>query len=121
MAVCIVIWMAAAKGYSSPDIGALVAAKPSLVPGALALLFWVWRYYPPAVIALWDGPHLVTANSRTLFLPQQRELPLTEIVSVDVHRSFWRKSVDVRTSSEVVSFSALFVPEADDEQLRQLA
>ena len=118
-AATFIAWRLSGSGYSLSDAGLMLGSNPIIAVGIVALIFWVWRYYPPALHALCNGPHLLTADARTLFMPH-REVALEDVRSINVRRGFWRKTIEVTTASDQFSFSALFVPEADDRELREL-
>jgi hypothetical protein len=112
------------KGYSLPrDNEFLVAAltTPLQIMGHVAVLLWMWRLWPPAWEVLWHGPYLVTSKDDTLFLPGNRQLALSEITAVSVHRGFWTKEAVIETRHERASFAADFMTVNSDQRLRELA
>lgn len=125
VAVCaFYVVSASEKGYSLPrDAELLVAAltTPLQTMGFGALVFWIWRFWPPAWEAVWYGPYLVTSKDDTLFLPRNRQLALSEVTAVSVQRGFWTKVAVIETLHDRVSFAALFMTESSDQRLRELA
>ena len=113
------------KGYSVSDyILLLVSGHLSWFRqgvGWIALLVWVARYFPPAWIALWHGPCLLSADSEALYLARGHSIDRSDVSSVSINRGLFQKSARIRTSSGIVNFSLIFVRPASDVLLRSLA
>jgi hypothetical protein len=115
----------AVKGYSlSHDVEFIMGAltTPKALMGHGAILFWVWRIWPPAWEALWHGPYLVTSKDETLFLPRDQQLALSDVTSVDLHRNLWGNKVAViEMRRGRVSFAADFMTKNSEQRFLALA
>jgi hypothetical protein len=112
------------KGYDPADYlillrsGELSWFRQGL--GWLCLIGWVWRYFPPAWLALWDGPCIVSSDEYTLFLPSSIKVRLVDVIGITLCRDFFRKEAVVETSNGRFAFSLIFVSESSDSQLKAL-
>ena len=113
------------KGYSLGDYPMLISTgEISWFPqaaGWLCLVAWTVRYAPPAITALWDGPCIVSADHRALFLPGGHIISLESVSGVTIHRGFFRKVAYIERSQGRIAISLLFVPPSSDPLLRSLA
>ena len=115
----------AGKGYSLSDYLALISTGEigwfSQVIGWLCLVTWIARYFPPAFAAVWDGPCIVSADHRALFLPGGHIISLKSVREVTIHRGFFRKVAYIDRRQGRIAISLLFVRPSSDPLLRSLA
>jgi hypothetical protein len=114
----------ASRGYSVGDYPYLLASGELTWVGQagawLGLVFWLCRYYPPALSALWNGPCLVGGCDGHLILWNGLRLPLSSITSVRVHRGWLRKVAYIETNGGRLCLPLLFVRSSSDPLLSQI-
>jgi hypothetical protein len=114
-----------AKGYSLADYPALISSGevpwfPQLV-GWVCLAAWIVRYFPPAWVALWNGPCIISSDGKDLFLPHGHKISLKSIRAVSLQRGFLRKVAYLDRPQGRIVISLLFVRNSSDPLLRSLA
>ena len=112
------------KGYSLADYPALLSSGDvpwfSQAVGWLCLCAWIWRYFPSAWRALWDGPCLIWSEGDDLYIHRNGKVSVASIRSVSVRRGFFRKVAYLERQHGRIAVSLLFVRPSSDALLRSL-
>ncbi|MGZ8312199.1 MAG: hypothetical protein ACXWUX_09870 [Allosphingosinicella sp.] len=123
--VTAVVIILTSKGWAISDYPGLIRAgeltwwRQGL--GFAALVAWIVRYFPPAILVLIDGPCVISIQGDHVLLPRARRVRRDDIHSVRIHRNLLRKVAHIETRDGQISIPLMFVRAGSDSDLQRLA
>ena len=89
--------------------------------GWLCVATWIVQFCPPAWVALWDGPCLLSRDEKDLFLPRNQTVSLSTIMAITFRRTLFTKIAYFETSKGRIALNLRFVRDESRDLLRALA